>query len=219
MADVLVWGAQINIGPTALTYIPTTTAAKYSLPIDHDPITFDPLGVLIEEQRVNLLTYSEQFDNAAWGKTDTTITANNTAAPDGTTTADLITDGSAGTSALVNASAATVTVASPITFSVFAKRGNSDWFFVQLAGSGTERIRGWFNLATGAVGSATVVAPATSASISIIPVANGFYRCILTGTLNGAGTTAQVLMTGMDGDASLTRVNDATRYLWGAQLE
>ena len=39
----------------------------------------------------NLLTYSEQFDNAAWTKVDATVTANAAVAPDGTTTADQIT--------------------------------------------------------------------------------------------------------------------------------
>jgi hypothetical protein len=53
---LFIYRAQLNLGSSALTYIPTTTAAVYSLPIDHDPITFDPLGVLIEEQRTNLLT-------------------------------------------------------------------------------------------------------------------------------------------------------------------
>lgn len=42
--------------------------------------------------RVNLLTYSEQFDNAAWLKdAGGTITANNQTAPDGTMTADTLT--------------------------------------------------------------------------------------------------------------------------------
>lgn len=39
----------------------------------------------------NLLTYSEQFDNGAWTKqAGVTVTANQAADPDGTTTADLI---------------------------------------------------------------------------------------------------------------------------------
>lgn len=38
--------------------------------------------------RVNLLTYSEEFDNAAWTKANATVTANTHVAPDGTTTAD-----------------------------------------------------------------------------------------------------------------------------------
>jgi hypothetical protein len=47
-------------------------------------------SILVEPQRTNLLTYSEQFDNAAWGKFNTSITPNITTAPDGTITADKI---------------------------------------------------------------------------------------------------------------------------------
>ena len=39
----------------------------------------------------NLLTFPSEFDNAAWTKATTTVTANATAAPDGTATADLLT--------------------------------------------------------------------------------------------------------------------------------
>ena len=46
-------------------------------------------SILVEPQRTNLLTYSEQFDNAAWSnKAGVTITANSSTAPNGTTTAD-----------------------------------------------------------------------------------------------------------------------------------
>jgi hypothetical protein len=40
--------------------------------------------------RYNLLTYSEQFDNAAWSKSSCSITPNQEVAPDGTTTVDLL---------------------------------------------------------------------------------------------------------------------------------
>jgi len=174
-------------------------------------------GVLIEGARTNLFTYSQQFDHANWGKTDVTVTADQVAGPDGTLTGDLATDGSAGTAAL--AQTQTVTVANPIAVSFIAKRGNSDWLFVQIAGSGTERLRGWFNLATGAAGSATVVAPGASASVVMRALADGWYICTLVGTLNGAGTTAAVFTCTMSADAGLTRVNGATRYMWHAQLE
>ena len=56
---------------------------------DHDPITGESLGLLIEEGRANLLTYSEQFDNAIWNKQNGfSITPNTAIAPDGTLTAD-----------------------------------------------------------------------------------------------------------------------------------
>lgn len=43
---------------------------------------------LIEPQRTNLNLYSEEIDNAAWGKSDVTVTANDITSPDGTTNAD-----------------------------------------------------------------------------------------------------------------------------------
>jgi hypothetical protein len=65
--------------------------APMNLPrFDYDPVTLQPKGLLIEEQRTNLLTYSEQFDNAAWTKVSTSVTANTTVAPNGTTTADTV---------------------------------------------------------------------------------------------------------------------------------
>ena len=44
----------------------------------------------------NLLTYSEQFDNAAWVKDGATLTANAAVAPDVTTTSDLLTEAATG---------------------------------------------------------------------------------------------------------------------------
>jgi hypothetical protein len=35
---------------------------------DHDPSTGESLGLLVEESRSNLVTYSEQFNDASWGK-------------------------------------------------------------------------------------------------------------------------------------------------------
>jgi hypothetical protein len=45
---------------------------------------------LIQRVPWNLSTYSESFDNLAWSKTNATITANSTTAPNGTLTADTI---------------------------------------------------------------------------------------------------------------------------------
>ena len=47
-------------------------------------------GIVPTGGRRNLLTFSDQFDNAAWVKAALTVSANAGAAPDGTTTADKI---------------------------------------------------------------------------------------------------------------------------------
>jgi hypothetical protein len=46
---------------------------------------------LVELVPYNLVTYSEQFDNADWSVQDATITPNSTTAPNGTLTADTFT--------------------------------------------------------------------------------------------------------------------------------
>ena len=45
-------------------------------------------SLLIEPERTNFNLYSEELDNAAWGKSDVTVTANDITSPDGTTNAD-----------------------------------------------------------------------------------------------------------------------------------
>jgi hypothetical protein len=58
---------------------------------DHDPYTGESLGLLVEESRSNLITYSEDFSNAAWVKQNThPFTSNSVVAPDGTLTADTL---------------------------------------------------------------------------------------------------------------------------------
>ena len=47
-------------------------------------------AVLVELVPYNLVQYSEQFDNAWWVKYQVNVTADNTTAPNGTTTADKV---------------------------------------------------------------------------------------------------------------------------------
>ena len=76
------WGAQVSNGANLLTYVPTTTAAVYSLPRDYNPTTGAALGVLVEEARTNLCLYSDDFTNVAWVKSNLTA-AKTATGPDG----------------------------------------------------------------------------------------------------------------------------------------
>jgi hypothetical protein len=61
---------------------------------DYDPVSRAPKGLLIEEQRTNLLTYSEDFSNAAWAVNwggGRSISTNVSTAPDGTLSVDSFT--------------------------------------------------------------------------------------------------------------------------------
>jgi hypothetical protein len=211
-SGVYVWGAQASQGSIAGDYTPTTSAAVYGPRFDYDPVTFAAKGLLIEEQRTNLLTYSEQFDNAAWTKANATISANSTTAPDATVTADTIT-GSAGTAFKnVNQSYANTT---GLVFSVFAKAGTQDK--IQLLANGSAGNYANFNLTNGTV-TATGGSGNTVSSIQF--VGNGWYRCsiaVINSTLIGSPFVALVDSESAGYAASSTTVG--TVYIWGAQLE
>ena len=95
------WGIQMEQRSSATAYTATTTqaitnyipvlqtAAAGQARFDHNPTTGESLGLLIEEQRTNLVVYSSDFANANWIQYNGgVITSNQMIAPDGTLTAD-----------------------------------------------------------------------------------------------------------------------------------
>ena len=80
-SGVYIYGAQLSDSASLDPYVPTPGAAPsstafYGPRFDFDPVTRAPRGILIEEQRTNIVTYSDQFDNSAWTKTRCQIVAN-----------------------------------------------------------------------------------------------------------------------------------------------
>lgn len=211
------WGAQVERASSASTYKPTTSAAYYGLRLDYDSRLTGGPGYLVEEARTNIALRSQEFDNASWTKVDTTVTADNTTAPDGTSTADLLTVGTAGTE--ITYQDLTVSSGATMAWSVYLKRGNNDWVRLYVGvPAGTDGILTYFNLNTGATGTTTVVGTGSAGSIAIQSVGNGWYRCSMTGAVAGQ-TTYRFSTICCSGDANNTRVNNATRYQWGAQAE
>lgn len=182
----------------------------------YDPTSLQMLGYLPEGARTNLLLRSEEFDNASWSKTDTTVTANSIASPDGTTSADLLTEGTAGTAVTTQS----VTATADATYAVtrFLKRGNHDWVELHF-NNGANIVRGWFNLNTGAVGATAVGGTGSATAIRIKAYPSGWYRCELVGSVGSATTAILSGSFSASANNSTTRVNNATRYEWGAGFE
>jgi hypothetical protein len=209
-ADVLAWGAQLEQAATATTYT-RNNGGVYPPRFDYDPVTLAPKGLLIEEQRTNLLLRSEEFDNASWGKSNATVTANATASPDGTTDAEkLVEDTAAGVGHYILQSPS-ATAATVYTTTVYAKAAERNW--VHIYEDSGANIYGFFNVSTGALGTLN------NCTASITNVGNGWYRCSLTYTQSG--TTARIRYGVTTGNAVFTYTGDGTSglFLWGAQLE
>jgi hypothetical protein len=214
-ADLYIWGAQLEAGSAATVYIPTTSATSGAARFDYDPVTLAPKGLLIEESRTNLVTYSEQFDNAAWTKTRASITADAAVSPDGTMDGDkIIADTSASTTHLVSGSAS-VTSGTSYTLSVFAKA--AEYGFVRLGLSGFFTIvqSAIFSLSDGSIGVTTGTITTTSQNIG-----NGWWRFSITSTATGSGTTAtQIGPSALSSTGNFTGDGTSGIYIWGAQLE
>ena len=64
---IYIWGAQLEQSSTVGQYVKTTTAINSAPRFDHDPTTGESLGLLVEESRQNLLTYSACNSNWTTG--------------------------------------------------------------------------------------------------------------------------------------------------------
>lgn len=202
-----------------VAYIPTTTAAYYGPRFDYDPTTYLPKGLLIEEQRTNLETYSDQFDNAIWTTSLATISANVIASPDGTTNADkLVSYTSSGVHTVYSGSISLAT-ATTYTMTVYAKAAGYNWIrMISTNGTawGGTAPNAYYNVSTGAVGTVS-----TGSTASIVNVGNGWYRCILTTPVTTTTATIgmQFTTTNADNTNSITGDGISGAYFWGAQLE
>jgi len=173
--------------------------------------------------RVNLLTKTEQFDDAYWTKAQliTAGMSNVVVAPDGATTADALTPDTSNAFHTVNRASLTLPNSSA-TFSVCAKANGYNFLTVQLANAGTftKFFEGVFNLTTGTVentGRATTYA----GTRSISSLGNGWYRCTITVDSTDANSTAfaQVVVQ-QTNDPAASFAGDGTSgiFIWGADL-
>jgi hypothetical protein len=223
-SGVYLWGAQFETRSTATAYTATTTqaitnyipalqtAASGVARFDNNPTTGESLGLLIEESRTNLITYSEQYDNAAWSKQLGGVEANTIVAPDGTLSGDKAYEKT--TSASQNIFQSIAQTATTYAFTVYVKKGQNDRF-VMFAGSPQALL--WIDMTTWTAFTSTNVV-----SSSITPVGNSWYRCTMVYTNTSASsfqTGINIIQVGTSNTTSYTGNGFNGIYLWGAQLE
>jgi len=154
--------------------------------------------LLLEPSRTNNLPYSEQFDNAAWAKGNSTVAANQAISPDGSKTADLLQLTSAGGNVFDG-----VGGSGDYAFSVFAKYVDAQYIRLRSTGS-----YAYFDIQNGSVGSTTNVS-----STKIEDYGNGWYRCTVVG--NNTNSLSQIFVSDTDGSNTGT----GSVYIWGAMFE
>ena len=202
---VLVWGAQLEEGTTATDYIPTTSTISGAPRFDHDPVTGESLGLLIEEARTNLINTSIP-NSASWTLTSMTENLNATIAPDGTLTATeyILTASSSPTTRRVF-EFTNVATTGVHTATIFAKAGGTDQLYMRnVSNSGVIRI----DLTSG-----TLLSNSGPDVVTITQYANGWWKINLTGLPD---TTPRVILylsipTGVAAGGSF--------FVWGAQVE
>jgi hypothetical protein len=180
-------------------------------------------SLLLEPQRTNLLTYSEEFDNAAWIKTDVTITANDAVSPDGFTNAELLTADGANSIHDIFQLFAGGTANS---VSIFVKKGTARYINVatNYASTGSDWVSVVFDLDT-LTSNIDQSGDLASSSVKIEDYGNGWYR--LVSNTNAAASTSLYAFYGIVDTANPTRGNrgrvtltsSATIIAWGAQAE
>jgi hypothetical protein len=183
---------------------------------DHDPVTGESLGLLIEEGRTNSWTYSEQPSQSPWTQTNIAVTENSVTSLDGNLTGALLSSSSFGSSYVYQTHVENVP-----TFTIYAKSGTTNNLWVRLQSSVSGRnvsynfnlSNGTYSAATGNTGDLT----GWTERKSITNVGNGWYRIEMGFTSSTVTvTTDYQISASTDGNAS---ASGETVYIWGAQLE
>jgi len=168
--------------------------------------------------RRNLLTYSEQFDNAAWPKSNVTVDASGIAAPDGTLSADMLLENTATSQHYIRQDISTLTNQT-YTLSVYVKEGNTTTFAIQIVAIGSSSTTSSIGFS---ISGGVVIAGAPTglvSSVTATSAGNGWYRCALVYTLNGTVTSHQARIFPRGNTGSYTGDGVSGIYVWGAQLE
>jgi hypothetical protein len=196
--------------PVDNPYLKTTGSAVYAARLDHDPTWF-----MSAAQEQNLLQYSEMLDDSYWSKTRTTVTANALEAPDGTVTAELLSEdtSSSNTHILRQSTPADVpqTAGKSYVFSGYLKAGGRHRARIRFESSAHQA---HVNLIDGTINNLGMD------SVSLTDEGNGWFRFAGVQTADATNDPLiQIMLIADDGSTNYTGDGSSGVYVWGLQLE
>jgi hypothetical protein len=222
---IYIWGAQLEQRDSLSSYTATSgtpitkyqpalqTAGNNVARFDHNPTTGESLGLLIEESRTNVATYSEEFDNGSWSTTRATISGNEILAPDGTLTADKLIQENGNTSAGAFYKSFALTLNQDYTTSIYAKAEYYDYIIIRHQQGDTKT---WFNVSNGTIGTSHA-----NHTASIEDVGNGWYRCAVTLSMPTSTSVNWTFYLAENDNTQTVTAGTGFNgvYIWGAQVE
>ena len=202
---------QVELGAFATSVIPTTSATV-TRAADVASIAGSNFGTT----RTNLLVRSEEFDNASWTKTRSSITANAITAPDGTLTGDKLIDSTDASASHFISQSISFVSGTTYTVSIFAKQDEIRYLRLGFNTTpfGTTQIV-FFDLLNGVISSNP-----NALAASITDAGNGWWRLAVTATATSTASDLILISLSLNGTSiSFTGTGTNGLYIWGAQLE
>jgi hypothetical protein len=154
-----------------------------------------------------LFTWSEDFSNAAWSKSASSISSNVTTAPNGTLTADKLIEDTANTSHTIFQTIS-ISASTNYNYSVYLKAAERFRFRIRFTGfSGAQDATVNLNTQTTSLGTLT-------------SVGNGWFRFAWSVNSGAGGSSTLVAITLQDDSGNSTYLGNGTSgaFIWGAQL-
>ena len=205
------------------TYIDELGIVKYASNntprFDHDPVTGESLGLLIENSETNLLPYSDGI-GSGWGNNGTyTNTVTNVNAPDGTAGVTEFLERNTGAYHATYYSTVSVDGSSQYTLSAWLKKGSN--YDTNATCIGNYQI--YCSRGTGGVASVTIdptfttITDNNADNSSITQYPNGWIRVSLSFTSNASASVTPHFLFGGGGSYTGNGTNNV--YVWGIQFE
>jgi hypothetical protein len=201
----------------AITAQKISSNGLYQVNSNFDEVTFNPNSNVAS---TNMLSYSQDFTQ--WAKNvapnDYTVNADSTAAPDGSTTADLIIKSTGVGSSSICFKLFTGAINTAYCGSIYVKAGGYSKVKVIFGNSAFNNLEygGTFDLVAG-----TNNTISNGSTVTITSAGNSWWRITVTGTSDADGGNYVFSVTPLDASYNANFAGDGTSgvYLWGAQVE